>query len=492
MESMYIDGRRQASEGQESIPVYDPATEEIIGAVPQATAADAGRAVAAARRAFEEWRWWPGLERAEMMHEAARKLRAHFDEVAQLLTVEEGKPLPENEEEIEWTIGTLDYYAEMARTYRGRLLAPAERSQFNFVLKEPYGVVACIVPFNYPLLLMIWKVAPALAAGNSVVVKPAEQTPLATLRLAEIAFDHFPAGVFNVITGGAQAGEALVVHPDVPVIAFTGSTAAGRRIAGLAAERIKRTHLELGGKDAFVVAPDADIETAVEALAYAALINCGQVCTSTERVYVPNAKVAAFGEALAEYVKGLRVGPGLEAETDIGPMADPRYRAKVEEHVADALNRGAKALTGGRRPAGRERGWYYEPTVLVNVNHSMKCMREETFGPTIPLMGYRDFDEAIRLVNDSDYGLGAVLRTNDGRLAKRFFEEVKAGTIWINDPLTDNYGGPFGGMKMSGNARELGEEGLESFLETKHVHWDFDDRPKEFWYPYGRAADKNG
>jgi betaine-aldehyde dehydrogenase len=366
------------------------------------------------------------------------------------------------------------------------LLAPAERSQFNFVMKEPLGVVGCIVPFNYPLLLMIWKVAPALAAGNTVVVKPAEQTPLSTLLLAEVAFDHLPAGVFNVVTGGVAAGEVLVRHRDVPLIAFTGSVATGQRIAGLAAERVKRMHLELGGKDAFVVGPDADIETAVEAVAYAALINAGQVCTSTERVYVPEQKVAAFAEAMADFVQGLKLGPGMERSTDMGPMADPKYRAKVEAHVADAVGQGAKVLVGGKRPSHLERGFYYEPTVLVDVNHNMLCMREETFGPTIPIMGYRDFDEAIRLANDSDFGLGACLRTNDARLAKRFFEEVQAGSIWINDPLTDHYGGPFGGMKMSGNARELGEEGLESFLDTKHVQWDFDDRVKDYWFPSGR------
>jgi betaine-aldehyde dehydrogenase len=421
-----------------------------------------------------------------MLHEAAGKIREHFDDVCRLLTLEEGKPLSENEEEVEWVIGTLDHYAEYARTYRGRLLAPADRDQFNFVLKEPYGPVACIVPFNYPLLLLFWKVAPALAAGNTVLIKPSSHTPLSALFLAEVAFDHFPPGILNVITSGPGVGDALVGHPDVPLIAFTGSLAVGQHIARLAADRVKRTHLELGGKDAFVIAPDADLETAVEAVAYAALINAGQVCTSTERVYVPAAKLQTFANALAEYVGQLRLGPGIEPTTDIGPMADARYLETVEVHVADAVSRGAKVLTGGKRPPSMGRGFYYEPTVLINVDHRMKCLREETFGPTIPVMGYRDFDEAIDLVNDSDYGLGACLRTNDARLAKRFFEDVCAGTIWINDPLTDHYGGPFGGMRMSGNARELGREGLESFLETKHVHWDFSDRPKPYWYPYSR------
>jgi betaine-aldehyde dehydrogenase len=332
---------------------------------------------------------------------------------------------------------------------------------------------------------MIWKVAPALAAGNTVIIKPSDHTPLTTLRLAKIVFDHFPPGVVNVLTGrGDRVGDVLVEHPDVPVIAFTGSTAIGQRIAALAAKRVKRLHLELGGKDPFVIAPDADVETAVEAVAYAALLNAGQVCTSTERVYVPQEMGDTFAGAMVDFVRSLRLGPGLEPTTDMGPLAAPGYRDKVAGHVADAVEKGAKVLTGGKIPAKFERGWYYEPTVLVNVNHSMKCMREETFGPTIPIMTYRTFDEAIKLANDSDYGLGAVVRTNDARLAKRFFEEVQAGTVWINDPLTDNYAGPFGGMKMSGNARELGEEGLESFLETKHVHWDFSDEVKDYWYPY--------
>jgi acyl-CoA reductase-like NAD-dependent aldehyde dehydrogenase len=465
--------------------VYNPATEEVLDDVPNGSAEDALKAIAAAEAAFEEWRWVPAVERADMLHEAADKIRTHFDELVRLNTLEEGKPIPEHEEEMEWTLNTLRYYAELARNYRGRVVPPADRSQFNFVIKEPYGVAACIVPFNYPLLLMIWKVAPALAAGNTVIIKPSDHTPLTTLRLAEIVFDHFPPGVVNVLTGrGDRVGDVLVEHPDVPVIAFTGSTAIGQRIASIAAKRVKRLHLELGGKDPFVIAPDADVETAVEAVAYAALLNAGQVCTSTERVYVPQEMGDTFAGAMVDFVRGLRLGPGLEPTTDMGPLAAPGYRDKVAGHIVDAVEKGAKVLTGGKIPAKFERGWYYEPTVLVDVNHSMKCMREETFGPTIPIMTYRTFDEAIKLANDSNYGLGAVLRTNDARLAKRFFEEVQAGTIWINDPLTDNYAGPFGGMKMSGNARELGEEGLESFLETKHVHWDFSDEVKDYWYPY--------
>ncbi|MGH2521362.1 MAG: aldehyde dehydrogenase family protein, partial [Anaerolineales bacterium] len=275
-------------------------------------------------------------------------------------------------------------------------------------------------------------------------------------------------------------------HPDVPVVAFTGSLATGQRIASLAAPMMKKLHLELGGKDAFVVADDADPEVAAKALAYAALINAGQVCTSTERVYLPSTKAAQLTEALVEHVRALRLGPGLEPATDIGPMIGDRYRAKVERHVEEAKAKGARLLAGGRRPPQLARGYFYEPTILTGVDHTMTIMREETFGPAIPLMEYRTFDEAIALANDSPYGLGACLLTHDAQKAKRFFEEVKAGTIWINDPLTDNYAGPFGGMKMTGGGRELGQEGLDEFRETKHVHWDFAMESKSYWYPYGK------
>ncbi|RIK47957.1 MAG: aldehyde dehydrogenase, partial [Chloroflexi bacterium] len=235
MKLMYINGRFVPSDSDETIAVLDPATEEVIDTVPNGNEADARKAIAAAKAAFADWQWLPGIERTKLLQEAAHKMHHHSDELAQLLSWEEGKPICESQEEMEWMIGTFNYYAEMARTYRGRVLAPADRNQFNFVIKEPYGVVACIVPFNFPLLLMAWKVAPALAAGNTVIIKPADQTPLSTLRLAETVFDHFPPGVINILTGnGPRVAEPLVTHKDVPVIAFTGSTAVGQRIARLA------------------------------------------------------------------------------------------------------------------------------------------------------------------------------------------------------------------------------------------------------------------
>jgi len=481
---MFIDGQPTRGDSGEAIEVLNPATEEVIARVPAGGETEVGLAVAAAAAAFPEWRRTPASERAHRLHQAAAHLREHHDELVRLLTQEEGKPIPESDEELVWTEDTLDYYAELGRHERGRVIPPGDPDQFNFVLKEPYGVVGCIVPWNYPLLLMIWKVAPALAAGNTVIVKPSVLTPLSTLRLAELAFLSLPPGVFNVVTGkGSHVGEALVRHPLVPVIACTGSLATGQSIAAQAAPLMKKLHLELGGKDPMVIGPDIDLDLAVRALAYAGLINAGQVCTSTERVYVPRQRLAPFAEALASFVGGLRLGDGLETTTDIGPMIRDSFRRKVEEQVEEAVGRGARLLSGGRRPAGR--GYFYPPTVLVDVHHGMRVMREETFGPVLPLMAYEDFDEAIRLANDSPYGLGASLMSQDPRLVKRFFEEVQAGTIWINDPLTDNYAGPFGGMKMSGLGRELGQEGLDEFLQVKHVHWDMVARRKPYWYPYG-------
>jgi acyl-CoA reductase-like NAD-dependent aldehyde dehydrogenase len=479
---LYISNEWVAAESGATFAVDNPATEEVLAHVARASKADVARAVAAARQAFDEWRWTPANARAEMLHEVANLTRTHYGELVRLLTLEEGKPHSENEEEMEWVATTFRYYAEMGRNLRGRVIPSGERSQFNFVLKEPYGVVGCIVPWNYPMLLLAWKIAPALAAGNTVVIKPSEMTPLTTLRWVELCCAHLPPGVINVAPGYGDAGEALVEHPDVPVIAFTGSVATGQKIASLAAPRMKHTHLELGGKDAFVLGPDADIEKAAKAVAYSALINAGQVCTSSERVYVPSGMRDAFAEGITEFVQTLKLGDGLNPETDIGPMIGAAYRQKVAGHVDEARAAGARVLTGGTVP--QRKGYFYEPAVLVDVNHSMRIMDEETFGPAIPIMSYDGFEEAIRLVNDSRYGLGATLRSNDPKLIKRFFEEVKAGTIWINDPLTDNYAGPFGGMKMTGGGRELGEEGILTFMETKHVHWDFSDEPKSWWFPY--------
>ncbi len=488
---MWINGAYTSGKSGKVIAVHNPASEEIIATVPAANAEDVDQAVTAAQAAFPAWKRTPAGVKADLLHGVAQRLIERTSEFARLLTLEGGKPLIENKDEMGWSAACFRYYAEIGRSSRGRVIPSIEESQLAMVLKEPYGVVAAIAPWNYPILLMAWKVAPALAAGNTVVLKPSEMTPLSTLLLAEL-FEDFPPGVMNIVTGyGSECGEPLVVDPRVRVIAFTGSLATGQRIAQLTAAQVKKLHLELGGKDAFIVAEDANLDVAVPGVAWAALLNAGQVCTSTERVYVHEAIAPAFVERIASYAQSLRLGPGLHPETDMGPLIGESYRAKVEAQVTAAKAQGAQIVTGGRRPSQFQRGYFYEPTVLTNVNHSMAIMAEETFGPTIPIMTYRSFDEAIQLANDSKYGLGANLYTHDPRKAKRFFEEVEAGTLWINDPLTDNDAGPFGGFKMSGLGRELGEEGLDEFRETKHVHWDFEGQAKPWWYPYGPPSAKS-
>jgi len=477
--NLFINGHWKSASTGETFSVDNPATEDILADVQKGSPSDVQQAVDAAKAAFNEWRWITANERAAMLHEVVAKTHQHWDVLAECLTLEQGKPKAENEEEVELTASTFRYYAEMGRMMRGQVIPSGERSQLNMVIKEPFGVVGCILPWNYPLILLAWKMAPALAAGNTLVIKPSEMTPLTTLMFIETCCDHLPNGVVNVIPGMGDVGEAVVEHPDVPMIAFTGSVATGQKIASICAPMMKHTHLELGGKDAFVVGPDADVEKAAKAVSYAALANCGQVCTSSERVYVPQHLKDTFAENVTDLVKSLNIGPGMDDDTDIGPMIGAQYREKVIHHVKDAEQKGASVLTGGIIPDGK--GYFYQPTVLMQVDHSMRIMTEETFGPVIPIMGYDNIDEAISLVNNSSYGLGATLRSNDPKICKQFFEEVKAGTVWINDPLTDNTAGPFGGMKMTGGGRELGEEGFLSFMETKHVHWDFSDEPKDWW-----------
>jgi betaine-aldehyde dehydrogenase len=401
-----------------------------------------------------------------------------------LLTREGGKPLPENRDEIEWIAACLDYYAEIGRDVVGRVISPVARNQFNFVIKEPYGVAGLIVPWNYPLLLLVWKLAAALAAGNTVVAKPSELTPLSTLRLMR-AFESFPEGVVNVVTGyGPEAGMPLVQHRDVELVAFTGSQATGRKVAVACAEQLKKCHLELGGNDPFIVDAGVDLDVAARGAAWACFLNMGQVCTSAERFYVVGKAFDEFVDRFVAFTKTLRIGDPLGPDVELGPMISAAQRDKVERKVADATARGARLVVGGRRPERLPRGFFYEPAGLVDVTPDMALMKEETFGPVAPIVRCRDIDEAIALADASEYGLGANIYTNDLEHAMRAAEAIHAGTFWINDPLTDNDAGPFGGMRRSGIGRELGSEGIEDFRDAKHVHLDYKIGAKAYWYPY--------
>jgi acyl-CoA reductase-like NAD-dependent aldehyde dehydrogenase len=465
------------------LAVRNPATEATLAEVPSASAEQVDHAVAAAREAHSGWRRLPAGERGELLHGVAAWLRARTAELARLLTMEGGKPFVENRDEVGWTANAFSYYAELGRHERGRVVPSVEEGQLALVLKEPVGVVAAIVPWNYPLLLLAWKLAPALAAGNTVVAKPSPYTPLATLAFAE-AFADFPPGVVNLVTGGAEVGEALVVHAGTDLVAFTGSVATGQRIGALCAQRVKRTHLELGGKDAFIVCDDVDLQVAAPGAAWAAYLNAGQVCTSAERFYVLEPVFDEFVDRLVEETGRLRLGDPLAETTDIGPLVAEVQRARVERQLEAARHAGASVLAGGDR-GGFERGWFLAPTVVVDVDEGMELMSTETFGPVAPVVRVGSLDEAIARANSLPYGLGANVYTKRLDNVLRCMEELRAGTVWFNDPLTDNDAAPFGGTKLSGNARELGPEGLEAFRETKHVHLDGRANRKEWWYPYG-------
>ncbi len=490
---MWIDGEWVASLSGQTFDVVNPATEEVIARVPRGQEADVDRAVQAAARAFLTWGREPGGTRCELLHAVAAKARAHRQQLAELITLEGGKPLIENLDEIEWVASCFDYYAELGRDLKGRVIAPVQHHQFNAVIKEPIGVVGAIVPWNYPLLLMAWKVAPALAVGNTLVIKPSEMTPLSMLAFCEM-LEELPRGVVNVVTGyGPEAGMPLASHPKVGCIAFTGSVATGKKILHAAVDTVKRTHMELGGNDPLIVCDDVDLDVAARAATWASFLNNGQVCTSVERIYVFENVADAFTEKMVACTKALRIGNPMGPDVDLGTMISAAQREKVMGRIARAVELGARVECGGRIPPGMTKGFYFEPTILTHVDHSMDLMREEVFGPVAPIMKVKGIEEAIALANDSIYGLGASIMTRSLEYSMSAMEGIKAGTFWINDPLTDNDAGPFGGMRQSGGGRELGWEGLEAFCDTKHMHMDYRVEHKKYWFPYdwsqGRKTD---
>jgi len=468
------------------IEVENPFTEEIFASVGSASREQLDDAVRAATAAKAEWASMPAVDRAPLLHGIATAMRERTDELALLMTREIGRPLTESADEVEWCAACFDYYAEVARSEIGRVIPPIESSQFAVVVKEPHGVVGCIVPWNFPLLLLTWKIAPALAAGNTIVAKPSELTPLSTLALADV-FDDLPTGTVNLVAGAGETGAGIAEHPGIDCVAFTGSVATGRKVGVAAASRNARVNLEMGGKDPFIVCDDIGteaIEIAARGGAWAAYLNAGQVCTSSERFYVMESIFDDYVSAFVEHTDSLVVGDPLDASTDVGPMISAAQRGKAHDQIEAAVAAGAELLTGGG-DGGFDRGHFLTPTVLTGVPAEADLLREETFGPVAPIVPVKDLDEAIRLANGLDFGLGANVYTRDLKTAIRCVKEVRAGSVWINDPLTDNDAGPFGGFKNSGIGRELGTEGLDAFREAKHAHIDTEIEVKDWWYPYG-------
>jgi acyl-CoA reductase-like NAD-dependent aldehyde dehydrogenase len=482
---LLIGGELVAGEGP-PLEVENPFTEETIASVSTPSDEQLEAAVAAAREAARNWGRTPAVDRGELLREVAARLRARTGELAEVMTMEGGKPLVENSDEVGWTAACFDYYAEIGRDSAGRVIPSIESSQLSLVLKEPLGVVGCIVPWNYPLLLLAWKMAPALAAGNAVVSKPSELTPLSTLMLAP-CLDHLPGGVVNLVAGDGEIGAAIASDSRVDGVAFTGSVETGKKVARACVDRVARVNLEMGGKDPFIVCSDvADlIEVAAKGGAWAAFLNSGQVCTSAERFYVLDDVYDDYLNAFVDYTRSLVIGDPMESATDIGPMVSSRQRQKVVDQVEAAVGAGAEVVVGGGS-GGRERGHFFAPAVITGAPAETDLLRQETFGPVAPLVPVKSLDEAIELANSTPYGLGANVYTQDFKTILRCMRDVKAGTVWFNDPLTDNDAGPFGGFKQSGLGRELGREGLEAFQETKHVHIESEVEPKEWWYPYSQ------
>ncbi len=461
----YINGTYRLSSGSHA-DIIDPATESVIGSYAHSTEQEVDQAIACANAAQKIWWSMSALERTELLHGVARKMVAMAGQVGETLTREMGKTFRESHWEAGAGASALSYYAELARHDNGRIAGPAIAGQLHMTMKEPLGVVVSIVPFNYPILLFAWQAAASLAAGNAIIVKPSELTSMSLLVLMD-AFADLPAGLVQVICGGGAVGKQLVEHRDTHAVAFTGSVPSAQAVAKSAAERFKPVLIEASGNDPFIVMPSVPVPLAAKGAAFAAFLNCGQVCTSGERFYVHAAIYDEFVVALAKEADARRIGNGLD-HVDMGPMASRRERDRFEKMIARAVEQGAKVVTGGKRPGHLKHGWFYEPTVL-EVTHQMDIMHAESFGPVAPVCKVNSLDEAIACANDSTVGLGANIFTHNLGEAMRAVKEIESGIVWVNTPLNDNDAVPFGGRKMTGKGRELGAEGLDQFRSSKMV-----------------------
>jgi acyl-CoA reductase-like NAD-dependent aldehyde dehydrogenase len=481
-----IAGELVRSKGSTSIGVVDPATEDLVGEIAEATSADIAQVVMAANSAQRAWRKVNYHRRAELLHEVSRNVMADRPLVAEMLTREMGKTYKESYDEVAWSASAIDYYAEIARHEAGKVLGSTVDGQFHFTTKDPLGVVVIILPFNYPLCLLCWQAAAALASGNAVIIKPSELTTLTTLQFAA-AFDSLPAGLVQVVTGGGAVGKQLVEHPDTHMIAFTGGIETGRRVAEACGRLYKRMLIETSGNDPFIVMPSAPLDIAARGAAFGAFLNCGQVCAAAERFYVHEQVYSKFMERLVHYTSRIRVGNGLD-RVDMGPLASKRELTRYLKLLEPTSTGGAAVLTGGGRPAHLKKGWFVEPTVLGEVSADAPIMNEETFGPVAPVCIVKSFDEALMLANRSRYGLGATLYTTNLDESMRAVNELEAGMVWVNAPLLDNDAGPFGGRKQSGMGRQLGAEGLDTFRHTKLAMIDHAATAHDFWwFPYADA-----
>lgn len=467
---MYINGQWVSSDSEETIDVINPANHEIVGYIPKGGAAEAERAVAAAAEALKSWSRKTADERGKLLMKWFYLIEENKEEIGRIMTLEQGKPLNEAVGEVNYANSFISWYAEEGKRIYGETIPASHPNKRILVRKEPVGVIAAITPWNFPAAMITRKVAPALAAGCTAVVKPATQTPLTALKMAELAEKAgIPKGVMNVVTGKSkEIGDAWLYDPRVRKLTFTGSTEVGKVLMKGAADTVKKISLELGGNAPFIVMDDADLEKAAKGLVASKFRNAGQTCICTNRIFVQETVIGPFVEYFKTELSKLKVGNGLDKGVDIGPLIDQAAVDKVNELLEDAVNKGGKIIYTGEKPPSDE-GYFYNPTILTNIHDEMQCVDEEIFGPLAPIATFKTEEEVIERANNTVYGLAAYVFTENLSRAFRISEGLEYGIVGVNDGLPSTAQAPFGGYKESGLGREGGHHGIEEFLETKYI-----------------------